>query len=276
MAKLDLGKVVPEKGTDYFTTADKQEMENEIISEIDVPKKTSDLQNDSGFINKDVNNLSNYELKTNTGSLIALSIDSSNYVITMQLKNSNGTVISTGTVDLPLESVVVSGRYDNTTKKVILTLENGNEVDFSVADLVSGLQSEITSTNKLASDLIDDSNSGNKFVTTSEKNTWNAKLDSSDLNDYVKNTDYATSSKAGIVKVDPNNYGISVNENGVLYARNTNYYQYQETNNNHTISKGTLEAVIAGKQLVNQTYVDNIVGNISTLLENLVTVGGGE
>jgi hypothetical protein len=40
-------------------------------------------------------------------------------------------------IDLPLESVVVSGSYDSVNKKVVLTLENGNTVEFSVADLVA-------------------------------------------------------------------------------------------------------------------------------------------
>jgi hypothetical protein len=40
-------------------------------------------------------------------------------------------------IDLPLESVVVSGSYDSVTKKVILTLENGSTIEFSIADLVS-------------------------------------------------------------------------------------------------------------------------------------------
>ena len=148
----------------------------------------SDIPDVSNFISKDVNNLTNYTLKTNTGSLIDLEINDTTYVVTLKLKNQDGTIISTDTIDLPLESVVVSGRYDNTTKKVILTLENGSEVDFSVADLVAGLQTEITSSNKLASDLVDDTNSGNKFVTTSEKQTWNNKLDQSDLTDYATKT----------------------------------------------------------------------------------------
>ena len=137
----------------------------------------SEIPDVSNFITKDVNNLTNYTLKTNTGSLIDLEINDTTYVVTLKLKNQDGTIISTDTIDLPLESVVVSGRYDNTTKKVILTLENGSEVDFSVADLVAGLQTELTSQNKLASDLVDDTNSGNKFVTTSEKQTWNNKYD---------------------------------------------------------------------------------------------------
>ena len=38
--------------------------------------------------------------------------------------------------------MVVNATYDNTTKKIILTLQNGTTVEFSVADLVSGLVSE--------------------------------------------------------------------------------------------------------------------------------------
>lgn len=92
MARVDLGKVVPEKGVDYFTESDKQEFVEDIIDENifvtteedptvpsyvkniteqqinnwdnsfsgnyedlsnkpEIPSKTSDLVNDSGFIN---------------------------------------------------------------------------------------------------------------------------------------------------------------------------------------------------------------------------------
>jgi len=190
-------------GTDYvITEEDYRNIADIVESEIslDVPTKTSDLTNDSGFIDNTVNNLINYTLKTNTGSLIDLEINSTTYVVTLSLKDIDGTVISTDTIDLPLESVVVSGRYDNTTKQVILTLENGSEVAFSVADLVAGLQTEITSQNKLASDLVDDSNSGNKFVTTSEKNTWNAKYDKPSGG--IPDTDLSSAVQTSLGKAD--------------------------------------------------------------------------
>ena len=115
------------------------------------------------------------------GSL-SLSLDSTNYKITLSGTKVDGTTFTVSDViDLPLESVVVNGSYNNTTKKVVLTLQNGNTVDFSVADLVSGLQSEITSTNKLSADLISDGTT-NKTVTATEKSTWNGKQDAiSDL-----------------------------------------------------------------------------------------------
>ena len=72
----------------------------------------SEIPDVSNFITKDVNNLTNYTLKTNTGSLIDLEINDTTYVVTLKLKNQDGTIISTDTIDLPLESVVVSGRYE--------------------------------------------------------------------------------------------------------------------------------------------------------------------
>lgn len=117
-----------------------------------------------------------------TSDLVA-SIDTSTYVMTLTMKDQNGDTIGTPqTVDLPLETMVVDGEYDAQTKKIILTLVNGNTIEFSVADLVAGLQSEITSENKLHADLVDDSTATHKFVTASDKTTWNAKQDAiSDL-----------------------------------------------------------------------------------------------
>ena len=105
-----------------------------------------------------------------------LSLDSTNYKITVTLKDQDWNTLGTAkTIDLPIESVVVSWSYDNTTKEVVLTLQGGSTIRFSVADLVAGLQSEITSTNKLSADLVDDASASHKFVTSTEKTTWNNK-----------------------------------------------------------------------------------------------------
>lgn len=162
--------------------------------------ETSDIPDVSNFITKNVNNLTNYTLKTNTGSLIDLEINQTTYVVTLSLKDQDGNVISTDTIDLPLENVVVSGSYDSTNQKIVLTLQSGDTVDIPVGALVSGLQSEITSQNKLASDLIDDSNSGNKFVTTSEKQTWNNKYDKP--NGGIPSTDMTSAVQTSLGKAD--------------------------------------------------------------------------
>ena len=107
---------------------------------------------------------------------IDLSMNNTTYVITAQLKDQDWNNLGVAkTIDLPLESVVVSGSYDSANKKVVLTLENWSTIEFSVADLVSWLQTEITSSNKLDADLVDDSTSTNKFVTSSDITNWNGK-----------------------------------------------------------------------------------------------------
>ena len=100
---------------------------------------------------------------------ISVTVDPSTYVMTTQLKDGKGgNVGDPATVDLPLESMVVSGEYDDATKSVILTLKNGETVSFSVADLVSGLQTEITAQNPLSADLVAETANKN-FVTSEEK-----------------------------------------------------------------------------------------------------------
>ena len=115
---------------------------------------------------------------TKYAKTLSFSINNQTYVLTSQLYDQDGNALGNPqTVDLPLESVVVNGSYDNTNKKIILTLNNGNTIDVPVGDLVSGLQTEITTTNKLSSDLVSDTNNTNKFVTENDITNWNGKQD---------------------------------------------------------------------------------------------------
>lgn len=122
-------------------------------------------------------------VSTKYGASVTVSLNQTDYKLTITLKDQDGNTLGTAqTVDFPIESVVVGGSYDATNKKVVLELKNGDTIEFSVADLVSGLQTEITSSNKLSADLVDDSTSANKFVTAANKTTWNNKQDAiSDL-----------------------------------------------------------------------------------------------
>lgn len=210
---------------------------------------------------------------TKYGAFFTLTIDSSTYVVTATLKDQDGNTLGTAqTIDLPLESVVVGGSYDLANKKIILTLQNGNTIDIPVAGLVAGLQSEITAQNKLSADLVDDSTTVNKFVTASEKTTWNNKLDESDLSDYVKNTDYAGSNKAGVIKTTAD-YGTSITSVGALISATKTYQQYQNTTTpNMFISKGTLENVIAGKELVTNQDISGKANKISVVQTSASTI----
>lgn len=129
--KLDNGEFdgedgyTPQKGIDYFTEHDIEEIETDVKNDLEE------------------NVLVNYSLIAETGAKIELSINTTDYKLKAILKDKNNNIIHTSNViDLPLETMVVNATYDNTTKKIILTLQNGTTVEFSVADLVSGLVSE--------------------------------------------------------------------------------------------------------------------------------------
>lgn len=97
-----------------------------------------------------------------------------------------------------------------------------------------------------------------------------------DLTDYVKNTDYASASKGGVIKVSTN-YGVGTNS-GTLIGVGKTYQEYSSSNTSLLISKGTLENVITGKELVSKsvnnltnyytkTEIDNLVGDISSAID---------
>ena len=120
------------------------------------------------------------------GNDLVVDLNTSTYVLTLTLKHGEET-LATRSVDLPLESTVVSGRYDKTSKKLILTLVSGEVIEIPLGDLIDGLvstddlalaladyQLKITSSNKLDADLVSDEESENKFTNETEKAKWNA------------------------------------------------------------------------------------------------------
>ena len=74
------------------------------------------------------------------GKSLDMSIDSS-YDLVINLKDASGNIISTQDVDLPIEQMIVDAEYDNETKTIILTLDNGQTLEIPIGDLVEGLVS---------------------------------------------------------------------------------------------------------------------------------------
>ena len=113
-----------------------------------------------------------YALVSEAGAKIVLFINNADYKMYAQLKDKNGNLLYTSNIiDLPLESVVMNGRYDSTTKEVVLTLVNGNEIRFSVEDLVRGLVDE---------DQLEEALSGywsKEDLTEEDIENWNNKQD---------------------------------------------------------------------------------------------------
>ena len=97
----------------------------------DVVLKMSDLQNDANYAK-----IANVDA---TGHKLNVSMDTTDYVLTLKLLDKNENVIDIKSVDLPLEELVISGSYDATNKKIVLTLKSGQTIEIPVANLLAGL-----------------------------------------------------------------------------------------------------------------------------------------
>lgn len=71
------------------------------------------------------------------GFSIDVSLNTSNYQLTISLKNSEGKVLSSDMVDLPIESLISNGSYKNGI--LTLTLQSGSVINIDVSSLISGL-----------------------------------------------------------------------------------------------------------------------------------------
>lgn len=81
-----------------------------------------------------------------------------------------------------------------------------------------------------------------------------------DLTDYVKNTDYATSSNSGVFKVSN---GVMIGSTGYISCNPRTYADYTGLSNSYFIAKGTLENVITGKGLISNTdYANSTTGGV--------------
>lgn len=82
------------------------------------------------------------------GALLGFSIDPSTYVMTLTLKNEAGTILSTGTVDLPLESMILGASYADGVLTLNIKTSDGsmdnNPIQVNISDLISGLVSDET------------------------------------------------------------------------------------------------------------------------------------
>lgn len=176
-------------------------------------------------------NFKNYSLITETGNKLDLTIDSKTYIMTLKLKDKDDNVLSTGSVDLPIESMIINVTYDNDNEKLTFTLQNGSVIDVPLDSLISGLVNE-----------------------TDLKDT---------LKDYVKNTDYATSSVGGVIK-GTGAFSFIVDSEGRPKLNILDYDTYKQYSPNNFIGKGTLENVIAGKNLETTNNKVNFVNENST------------
>ena len=79
-------------------------------------------------------------LLAETGHSITFSTDSE-YNLTVSLLNKEGDILSSASVDLPVEGMVMDGHYKETSEGswLVLTLQNGNEIEIPLDELIDEL-----------------------------------------------------------------------------------------------------------------------------------------
>ena len=110
----------PLKGKDYWTPQDKQEIVKDTKTAV-IPL-----------------------IEDKIGNKVTLSIDK-NYLMKLELLNPKGVILSTASVDFPIESMVVNASYINGV--ITLTLQNGQTLNVNISDIVEGLVNETTFNN---------------------------------------------------------------------------------------------------------------------------------
>ncbi len=154
-----------------------QSVVTDMVANVTIPTLTSDLTNDSGFIDKDVNNLTNYTLSSNlsevatSGDYEDLNNKPSIPTKTSDLTNDSGFVdkdvndLTNYTKTSDLATVATSGSYNDLSNKpsiptvnnATLTIQkNGSTVETFTANASSNVTANITVPTK-TSDLTNDS-----------------------------------------------------------------------------------------------------------------------
>lgn len=245
-----------------------------LATKSEIPTKTSQLTNDSEFITKDVDNLTNYT-PTSDLSSVALSGAYSDLSGTPDLSvYATNTALGNETTARENADIGLQGQIDAITSSTDVKDIVGTYTDLQNYDTSTLGNDDII---KVLQDSTHD-NAMTYYRWLKDTSTWQyigqegpyytkSEIDTT-LQDYVQNTDYATSSTGGVIRTSTG-YATSVASNGQMYSATKTYSDYTDGSNGMFISKGTLENVITGKQLVNQTYVDNIVGDINTALDTI-------
>lgn len=190
-------------GTGYNNTADTLQFMNCVVAEND-----TDLALD---ITSSIDNLT-YVMTLNLVGKYS-EYDSLTHEYSYKTKT-----ISTTTIDLPLEEMVVNGSYNDNTQSIILTLKSGQTVTIPVGDLVSGLQTQSNILDALSllptnqTGLVTLTNGVASLDTTSYA-TVSALSGYQPLNSYLTSISALSNNQTGLIKLtngvaslDTNNY----------------------------------------------------------------------
>ena len=234
----------------------------EEVDEI-IPTDISDLNNDSGFIDNTVNDLQNYYKKSETYTKQEVDGKLSS------VYKYKGTVASYN--NLPSTGLTIGDVYnvEDTGDNYAWT---GTDWDKLGGDIdLSGYQTKIDSTHKLNSDLVDDTNQTNKFVTSTDKTNWNAKYDKPSVG--IPKTDLANDVQTSLGKADTAIQDISskqdITDNSLETTNKTVPGAINEVN---SIAKGANQAVGYSNYSTMITAINALDDDVYNIGQNIYIV----
>ena len=245
----------------------------------EIPTKTSQLTNDSNFayesdipdvsnfITKDVNNLTNYT-KTSDLSSVALSGDYNDllnkpdlsvYATTIQLGNET---TARENADIGLQGQIDAITSATDVKDIVGTyadLQNYDTQHLGNNDIIKVLQDSTHNDAMTYYRWLKDTSTW-QYIGQEGPYYTKSEIDTT-LLPYVKNTDYASSSKGGVIKTN-STYATNIFANGDLYAEEKTYAQYETLGKKAFISKQTLENVLTARIGDINSVLDAINGEV--------------
>lgn len=227
----------PVRGTDYWTNADKAEILQSAVTQVetDIQPTITSIENTADTANSTANTAKSIA----EGANQALSY--SNYQTMITAFNA-----------------LADNVYNIGQNVMIITL---NVPDLWVSSIESTSQSYTYTTDEAFTTALET----NGYVQVGYYKLSALETQKVDLTEYVANTDYATSNKGGVFKIQ-SNYGVDVN-NGFLRGIEKTYSSYNIADNVMFVSKGTLENVITGKNLETANNKVTTISSSSTNTE---------
>lgn len=253
-----IDNTIPSIESSIPTKTSQLQNDSGFITEGNIPTKTSQLQNDSGFITKEVNNLTNY---TPTSSLSAVATSGSYNDL------SNKPTIPTKTSDLNNDSGYITNAVNDLVnyylKSETYTKQEVNDLISAISTITMEIVQTLPTTGEsnviylVPKSTAQTNNYYDEYIYT---NGWEKIGDTEiDLTGYVKNTNYASNSTGGVIKTGSN--AISIN-GGFLVADTRTYSNYTSAGNGIFISKGTLENVLNARIGDIDSVLDAINGEV--------------
>lgn len=133
-------------------------------------KKIDDYKEDKQLVSEPelIETLASYSLGDEAGTKIVLSMDTTDYILKIQLFNRDDEEISSSEVNTPIEEFVIDADYDEERQMIILHLKNGHDVEIPLGALISDLVDKETFDAH-----VNNTNLDHQHINAADRTRWN-------------------------------------------------------------------------------------------------------